>query len=71
MERGYQEAISQALFHHVTATRGVALCLYDVTMLHFEAEKENDLQRVGYSKEREDRPLRSSLACWSTATGSP
>ena len=26
-ERGYREAISQALFEHVTATRGLALCL--------------------------------------------
>ena len=26
-ERGYREAISQALFEHVTATRGLSLCL--------------------------------------------
>lgn len=27
VERGYREAISQALFEHVTATRGLSLCL--------------------------------------------
>ena len=52
VERGYREAISQALFEHVTNTGGgLALCLYDVTTLYFEAEKEDDLRRVGYSKE--------------------
>ena len=55
-ERGYREAISQALFDHVTATRGLALCLYDVTTLYFEAEREDDLRRVGYSKERRGDP---------------
>jgi len=55
-ERGYREAISQALFDHVTAGGGLALCLYDVTTLHFEAEREDDLRRVGYSKERRVDP---------------
>ena len=55
-ERGYREALSRALFEHVTATRGLALCLYDVTTLYFEAEREDDLRRVGYSKERRVDP---------------
>ena len=55
-ERGYREAISQALFEHVTNTSGLALCLYDVTTLYFEAEKEDDLRKVGYSKERRVDP---------------
>ena len=55
-ERGYREAISQALFEHVTNTSGLALCLYDVTTLYFEAEKEDDLRRVGYSKDRRVDP---------------
>ena len=46
-ERGYRQAISQALFEHVTASGGLALCLYDVTTLYFEAEREDDLRRVG------------------------
>lgn len=56
VERGYREAISQALFDHVTASGGLALCLYDVTTLYFEAEKEDDLRKVGYSKERRVDP---------------
>ena len=30
--------------------------LYDVTTLYFEAEKEDDLRKVGYSKERRVDP---------------
>ena len=56
VERGYRQAISQALFEHVTNTSGLALCLYDVTTLYFEAEREDDLRRVGYSKERRVDP---------------
>ena len=57
IERGYRQAISGALFEHVTNTGGgLALCLYDVTTLYFEAEREDDLRRVGYSKERRVDP---------------
>ena len=55
-ERGYRESLSNALFEHVTNTSGLALCLYDVTTLYFEAEREDDLRRVGYSKERRVDP---------------
>ena len=55
-ERGYRESLSGALFEHVTASGGLALCLYDVTTLYFEAEREDDLRRVGYSKERRVDP---------------
>jgi len=55
-ERGYRESLSGALLEHVTATRGLALCLYDVTTLYFEAEREDDLRRVGYSKDRRVDP---------------
>ena len=56
VERGYRESLSGALFEHVTASGGLALCLYDVTTLYFEAEREDDLRRVGYSKERRVDP---------------
>ena len=56
VERGYRQAISGALFEHVTASGGPALCRYDVTTLYFEAEREDDLRRVGYSKERRVDP---------------
>ena len=55
-ERGYRESLSNALFEHVTNTSGLALCLYDVTTLYFEAEREDDLRKVGYSKERRVDP---------------
>ena len=56
VERGYRESLSRALFDHVTASGGLDLCLYDVTTLYFEAEREDDLRRVGYSKERRVDP---------------
>jgi transposase len=34
----------------------VSLCLYDVTTLYFEAEQEDELRKVGYSKERRVDP---------------
>ena len=47
-QRGYRESLSGALFEHVTNTGGgLALCLYDVTTLYFEAEREDDLRKVG------------------------
>ena len=55
-ERGYRESLSGALFEHVTASGGLALCLYDVTTLYFEAEREDDLRKVGYSKDRRVDP---------------
>ena len=55
-QRGYRENLSGALFEHVTNTSGLALCLYDVTTLYFEAEREDDLRKVGYSKERRVDP---------------
>ena len=55
-ERGCRESLSGALFDHVTASGGLALCLYDVTALHFETEREDDLRRVGYSKDRRGGP---------------
>ena len=35
---------------------GLSLLLYDVTTLYFEAEHEDDLRKVGYSKERRVDP---------------
>ncbi len=45
--------------HASTTPRAPAMsrwCLYDVTTLYFEAEKEDDLRKVGYSKERRVDP---------------
>ena len=53
---GYRDQIATACFAHAAASGDVSLCLYDVTTLYFEAEKEDDLRKVGYSKERRVDP---------------
>ena len=52
----YQETIAAKCFDHSVATTGISLILYDVTTLYFEAEKEDGLRKVGYSKERRVAP---------------
>lgn len=53
---GYRDQIASACFQNACATGDISLVLYDVTTLYFEAEKEDDLRRVGYSKERRVDP---------------
>ncbi|UER55460.1 IS1634 family transposase [Kineosporiaceae bacterium SCSIO 59966] len=55
-ERGYRDQIARACFEHASVHGDLSLVLYDVTTLYFEAEKEDDLRRVGYSKERRVDP---------------
>src|SRR3954454_4140387 len=52
----YRDQIATACFNHVLTTGDVSLVLYDVTTLYFEADKEDDLRKVGYSKERRVDP---------------
>lgn len=52
----YRARIATACFTHAAASGDVSLCLYDVTTLYFEAEKEDDLRKVGFSKERRVDP---------------
>ncbi|MGH8777266.1 MAG: IS1634 family transposase [Jiangellaceae bacterium] len=52
----YRDQIATACFNHALTSGDVSLCLYDVTTLYFEAEKEDDLRKVGYSKERRVDP---------------
>ena len=54
--RGYRDTIATACFDHARSSGDVSLCLYDVTTLYFEAEKEDDLRKVGFSKERRVDP---------------
>ena len=53
---GYRDQIAAACFQYACATSDVSLVLYDVTTLYFEADKEDDLRKVGYSKERRVDP---------------
>jgi hypothetical protein len=52
----YRDAIAQRCLAHATNRGGLGLLLYDVTTLYFEAESEDDLRKVGYSKERRIDP---------------
>jgi hypothetical protein len=53
---GYRDQIASMCFRTACATGDMSLVLYDVTTLYFEAEKEDDLRKVGYSKERRVDP---------------
>ena len=52
----WRAGIQAACLRHVSAGGDLSLCLYDVTTLYFEVEKEDSLRRVGYSKERRVDP---------------
>ena len=56
VERDYRDKIATACFVHALSAGDLSLVLYDVTTLYFEAEKEDDLRKVGYSKERRVDP---------------
>lgn len=66
---GYRDQIATACFNHATTSGDVSLRLYDVTTLYFEAENQDALRKVGYSKNAASTP-RSWSGCWSTGTGS-
>jgi hypothetical protein len=53
---GYRDQIAAACFDHARSVGDVSLVLYDVTTLYFESDKEDDLRKVGYSKERRVDP---------------
>lgn len=52
----YRDLIAKKCFQHACTSGDVSLVLYDVTTLYFEAEKEDELRKVGYSKERRVDP---------------
>lgn len=44
---GYRDQIAAACFQNACTTGDLSLVLYDVTTLYFEADKEDDLRKVG------------------------
>ncbi|UGQ57374.1 IS1634 family transposase [Rhodococcus pyridinivorans] len=56
VDREYRGKIAEQCFAHAAESGGLSLLMYDVTTLYFEAEKEDDLRKVGYSKERRVDP---------------
>lgn len=57
-DKDYRDRIAQACFRHVWSDHGgdVSLLCYDVTTLYFETDTEDDLRKVGFSKERRVDP---------------
>lgn len=53
---GYRDVIAEKCFAHSIDCGGLSLILYDVTTLYFQAESEDALRKVGYSKERRVDP---------------
>lgn len=53
---GYRDVIASRCFTYARDCGGLSLLLYDVTTLYFEAESEDALRKVGYSKERRVDP---------------
>lgn len=52
----YRDQIASACFAHASTAGDISLVLYDVTTLYFEAENEDTLRKVGFSKERRVDP---------------
>ena len=53
---GYRDRIAGSYLTHAADRGGLSLVLYDVTTLYCEAESEDDLRKVGYSRERRVDP---------------
>jgi len=53
---GYRDRVAALCFEHASTSGDISLVLYDVTTLYFEAEKEDALRKVGFSKERRVDP---------------
>lgn len=53
---GYRDQLAELCFAHAQVSGDISLVLYDVTTLYFEAEKEDGLRKVGFSKERRVDP---------------
>jgi hypothetical protein len=60
IERDYRTMIATACYGHAIQQGGLALVLYDLTMLRFETDVEDRLRMVGMSKEPDPR---SPLGC--------
>ena len=61
---GYRDMIAAKCFGLARDTGGLSLILYDVTTLYFEAEKEDDLRKVGYSNYPEVVVMPSPGQAW-------
>lgn len=56
VEQDWRHQVAKACYTFREQHGGLGLILYDVTTLYFEAEHEDELRKVGYSKERRVDP---------------
>ena len=56
IERDYRDTLAKACVGHSAQAGRASLVLYDVTTLYFETDTEDDLRKVGMSKERRVDP---------------
>ena len=56
VKEDWRDAACRAAYAHATAGGALALVMYDLTTLYFEAENEDALRKVGMSKERRVDP---------------
>jgi len=70
VQRDYRAQLSTACWTHASAPGPVALVMYDLTTLHFEVSEEDQLRKVGMSKERRVDP-QITVGLLVTASGFP
>ncbi len=70
VQRDYRGRVATACWTHASATGAVALVMYDLTTLHFEVSEEDQLRKVGMSKERRVDP-QITVGLLVTASGFP
>lgn len=70
VENDWRDRLSTAAYAHATRDGALSLVLYDSTTLYFEAEDEDELRKVGMSKERRVDP-QILLGLLVTADGFP
>ena len=65
--------IEQCIFNHTKKIMGntITVTFYDVTTLHFESESEDDLRRIGFSKEGKLNRPQIQLGLFTTLQGYP
>ncbi len=71
--REIKETIEQCVFEHTKKIMDntITITFYDVTTLHFESESEDDLRRIGFSKEGKLNRPQIQLGLFTTLQGYP
>lgn len=68
-----KESVERCVFEHTRKIMqgSIAVSFYDVTTLHFESESEDDLRRIGFSKEGKINRPQILLGLFTTLQGYP